>query len=95
MGLGASLGISAGFGLAAMGLVVWLAAPWSKSGSAAFAGYLPLLCVIPMAVGLALQARNRHKRHKVRPPAVAFLFTFYLTMMAHALITRSLVWGAS
>jgi hypothetical protein len=95
MGLGASLAVSVAFGLAAMGLSLWLLEPWTKSGGAAVAAWSPLLCFLPMGLGLALQAKNRERRHKVRPPAVAFLFTFYLSMMAHALVTRTLVWGAS
>jgi 4-hydroxybenzoate polyprenyltransferase len=85
LGLGGALTLSTGFGLAAIALAIACFAPWTHTGGRAIAGWLPLLALLPMAVGLALFAKHRTRRHKARPPAVAFLFSFYFTMLAHAL----------
>ncbi len=95
VGLGGSLVLSTGFGLAALGLVLGLLAPWAQSGAARVTGWLPLLVLAPMIHGLVAFARHRHKRHAARPPAVAFLFTFYVTMIAHAFAAQLVVTGAS
>jgi hypothetical protein len=94
IGLGGSLALSTGFGLAALGLVLWLFAPWAQSGVAAVTGWLPLLGLAPMTLGVFGIVRSRHRRFAPRPLAVAFLFTFYPTMLIHAVATRLFVWGA-
>ncbi len=93
MGMRGALAAATAFGAAAIGLAVWLFAPWSASGAAALTGCLPLLALVPMGTGLALFARRRHRRHAARPPAVAFLFTFYPTILLHTLVAQPLVWG--
>jgi hypothetical protein len=93
VGLPGSLAMATIFGLGAIGSALRLFAPWAQSGTGAVTGWLPLLPLLPMSAGLFLFARNRTKRHAARPPAVAFLFTFYVAMLAHALATRALVLG--
>lgn len=90
VGLGGGLALSTSCGIAAIGLALYLFAPWASS----WTGYLPLLGFAPMIAGLALYAKNRTKRHSARPPAVAFLFTFYVTMLAHAIAAQPIAWGA-
>lgn len=85
VGLGGSLAMSTAFALTALGLVAWLLHPWACTGIARVTGWLPMLALVPMVVGLVQFARNRHRRHAARPAAVAFLFTFYPTMLIHAL----------
>ena len=92
-GLGGALAVAAVFGVAAPGIVVALLAPWTRSGTASITGWLPLLAVVPMAVGLALFARHRDRRHAARPPAVAYLFSFYATVLVHAAAASGLAWG--
>jgi hypothetical protein len=92
-GLAGSLAVATAFGAAALGLSVALLAPWARSGAASITGWLPLLALVPMGTGLALFARHRGRRHAARPPAVAFLFTFYATMLLHAVVASGVAWG--
>ncbi len=93
IGLDASLALSTGFGVFAPLLVVWLFAPWTQTGAAAVLGWSPLLVLAPMTLGLVRFARNRTRRHAARPPAVMYLFAFYITMFVHAVAVESLAWG--
>jgi hypothetical protein len=93
VGLGGSLALASGFALAALGIVLWLFAPWAQTGGLALTGWLPVLVLVPAGWGLVAFARNRERRHAARPPAVAFLFTFYVTMLVHALAATPLAWG--
>lgn len=93
LGLRGALFLSTGFGVAALGTAVWLFAPWTRTGAGVVTGWLPLLGLAPMSIGLWLYARNRDRRHAARPPAVAFLFAFYLTMFVNAVATRQAAWG--
>jgi hypothetical protein len=95
VGMGGAIALVVVMGVAAPGIAVWLFAPWAQSGAAAVVGWLPLLVLVPMSVSLALFARNRERRHKARPPAVAYLLTFYVTMMIHALVAQPLVLGSA
>ncbi len=90
IGLPAACLLSSALGCACLGLVLWLFAPWSQTGASAVTGYLPLLALLPMVWGLLRQFRARHQRAAARPPAVAFLFTFYFTMLAHAIASNAI-----
>lgn len=94
IGLPASLMLSTSLGLASIGICLWLFQPWEQVGAAAFTGWLPLLALLPMGLGLTLFARHRQQRHAARPPAVAFLFTFYLALFIHAVAASVVEWGA-
>ena len=94
VGLGGSLALATGFALAAVAIVLVLFAPWAQRGALAVTGWLPVLVLVPMGYGLVAFARNRARRHAARPPAVAFLFTFYVTMLVHALVATPLAWGS-
>jgi hypothetical protein len=93
-GLAGSLAVASLFGFTALGLAVTLLAPWACVGAASVTGWLPLLALVPMGIGLALFARHRDARHAARPPAVAFLFTFYATMLLHAVVASGVAWGS-
>jgi hypothetical protein len=95
VGMTGALTLATVMGLAAPAIALALFAPWAKSGAAAILGWLPLAVLAPMAFGLSAFARNRTRRHSARPPAVAYLFTFYVTMLVHALGTCSLAFGAA
>lgn len=93
VGLPASLMLSTSLGGGAVSICLWLFRPWAQAGAAAFTGWLPLLALLPMGLGLTLFARHRHVRHAARPPAVAFLFTFYLALFVHAVAASTVGWG--
>ncbi len=93
VGMRGALTLATLMGLAAPAITLALFAPWAKSGAEAFTGWLPLAVLVPMTYGLSAFARNRSRRHAARPPAVLYLFTFYLTMLAHALATCSVALG--
>jgi hypothetical protein len=95
VGMPGALALAAVMGFAAPAIALALFAPWTKSGAEAVTGWLPLAVLAPMAFGLSAFARSRTRRHAARPPAVAYLFTFYLTMFAHALGACSVAFGAA
>jgi hypothetical protein len=95
VGMTGALTLSTVMGLAAPAIALALFAPWAKSGAEAVTGWLPLAVLVPMAFGLSAFARNRTRRHAARPLAVAYLFTFYVTMLAHALASCSLALGGA
>lgn len=71
--------------VAAVVTEIVVARPWDRSGAAAVIGWIPLaLCVIP-AIGAVRFERSEDPEYPVLP-AVAFILTLYLTLIAQAVV---------
>ncbi len=77
-------------GVLAIAALLSLTQPWTLTGAAAVTGWLPCLALIWAVRSLRLALGNRERRINPRPFAVAYLATFYITNLVHALVSNSL-----